>query len=304
MWRPLSWILELIGGARIYVRPGWRTPPVGDLQAPDALGGDGYVALRSARALYEVWGPPPGSPFEPFHCVTLFAALDRLAASREACPPSAVDVAVYEQHPNLQPSDRPLELLWLVQGAMVVVDLEGPSSVALAARLVGLGCQPVCTFDNWPHPSAALNPERVLAFLLRHGPVVARARPSILPSAPPVWICDRDRLTGGRPSPGRFDNRYFLDDTVLPGSAVLRAAGVGRIVVIAPTRAAPLTKDVAAWLADRGKDGFEVLRADVDDDALDIRPIQPVREHFPAVGSRSDAGGFGTLVPEPSSSSS
>lgn len=302
MWRPLSWILETIAGIRLYQPPGWTTPAVGSAGATDASGGRSFEAFRSSRALYDLWGPVPDSPYEPYHCATLFAALDRMRSTAEPMPSGPAEVALYENTPALEAAGPPLEPLWLVQGVMVVVDLPGPSTVALGAKLVARGCQPVCTFDNWPHPHANLRPEAVLAMLLRHAPVVAAARAALLPGAPPVWLCDADRLSGSRPSPGRFDNRYFLDDTVLPGTAVLRGAGIGRIVVVKPEGGTALQKDVAAWLADRAKDGFEVYAATADDPALDLRAIQPAREHFPQVGSRADAGGFGTLIPEPSSS--
>jgi len=301
MWRPLSWIFEAIGRLRVKNRPTWSMPQVGESRAPDVASSNLWRAHATAEALYDLWGPPQGSPFEPYHCVTLFAALDHPDLKGKASPLGSAQFVPAEVLALCKPGP-PVQPLWLVQGTLVVLDLDGPASVAAAARLVAGGCQPVCTFDNWPHRRGVLKPEVTLGAMLRHAPVVAAARERLLPSSPPVWVCDRTRLTGARPSPGNFDNRYFLDDTVLPGTRVLRLAAITRIVLVIPVHASTVQRDVRAWLADRRKEGFETWVTAADDPDLDLRPLTLDREHFPAVGSRSDAGGFGALVPEPSSS--
>ncbi|HXV85118.1 MAG TPA: hypothetical protein VD793_00385, partial [Gemmatimonadales bacterium] len=69
--------LELLGRIRLgfSIR---RKLTVGHPGAPDAQGGRGWRNYLSAERLFDVWGPVPGSPWVPFHCVPLFAALDRL----------------------------------------------------------------------------------------------------------------------------------------------------------------------------------------------------------------------------------
>jgi hypothetical protein len=184
---------------------------------------------------------------------------------------------------------------------MVLVDLPGPKSVALAARLVQAGMQPICTFDHWPHDRAGIPAERVLEQLMRHSVVVAEARKRLTPEAPPVWICDSLRLTGGRPAPGHFDNRYYLDDSLLPGPRMLRSAGIERLVLVVPSANATISADLGFWLGERLKDGFQTLRVSIDDAGLEARPFTPSgdRNAF-RVGGRNDAGGFGVLVPVPS----
>lgn len=300
MWSPLSLILEALTKARLYWAKAQNVPAIGASGATDALGGETWKRFATARTLFEIWAPALDSPFEPYHCVTLFAALDR--ANIAPHPLASSSAQSVEAVQVLRPTSELLDVQWLTQSTMVVIDLFGPSTVALGARFVQRGCQPVCTFDNWPHPRAVLKPQFTLAALLRHAPVVAAARPLVQVASPPVWLCDRSRLVGSRPSPGGFDNRYYLDDTLLPGTQFLQRNGIGRIVVIGPARDAVLSPDLNAWLADRARDGLEVFAASVDDPHLDVRPVTPKRTHFPRVGSRSDAGGFGSLVPEPSSS--
>lgn len=252
--------------------------------------------------LFDTWGPVPGSPWEPFHCVTLFAALERIAAPGPTAPAVA---AKLEAGPHLAPlpadawPDRPP---WLMEGTLTVIDLDGPQSVALGARLVRAGAQPVCTFDNWPHQAGVQKPEEVLAQLLRHATTVAAARDALTPSSPPVWLCDRQRLVGGDPRPRQFDNRYFLDDTLLPGTGYLKKAGIGTIVVVQQTASTSMSRDLEAWLADRAADKMAVFVTHLQTEHLEAEPITPVRSHVPKVGLRSDAGGFGRLIPEPSSS--
>ena len=52
-------------------------------------------------------------------------------------------------------------------------------------------------------------------------------RRELVDQSPPVYICDRNRLgtTPGRPRD--FDNRYFLDDSILPSRSDERRVGKG-----------------------------------------------------------------------------
>lgn len=300
MWRPLSLILEVITNLRYRSRFNRLVPAIGVAGAVDVRGGDTWKRYAKPRSLFEIWAPALDSPYEPYHCVTLFAALDHARISPHPPPPGVVDRI--EEHPVLQSPEQPIEVHWLTQSTMVIIDVFGPSAVALGVRFIQRGCQPVCTFDNWPHPKGVVKPEFALASLLYYSPIVADARPLIKVDSPPVWLCDVSRLVGKRPSPGGFDNRYYLDDTLLPGSNFLKARGIDRIVIIRGRDAHTIAADMQAWLADRARDGFEIFSTHLEDPHLDVKPIQPVRGHFPRVGSRSAAGGFGSLVPEPSSS--
>lgn len=315
MWQPLSKLLDSIGRLRVALGPSKVSVQVGFPGADDALGGFDWKNYRTSEALYEVWGPPSGSVWEPYHCVPLFAALDALksakwpATTNEPWPTAAEEAARIETDPHLPgaAAREPLGREWAENGVWVILDVPGVVAVPLATRFVLAGYQPVCTFDHWPHPAGLLKPERILAQLLRYAPVVAEARQRLHPASPPIWICDRDRLGRGSGMPREFDNRYFLDDSILPGPDALRKAGIRHVVCIVPEAWMHPLEDIQAYLASLKREGFsEIHGAALNDPELrtfDFAPVGAPRRFDAAHYQRSAAGGFGRLIPEESSSS-
>lgn len=339
MWPQWSRVLEGLGRVRLGIHRRTRMA-VGDPRAPDARGGSEWKAFLSAEALYRVWGPLEGSPWEPFHAVPLFAALDRLP--RERVGPTNPDRLMAAGMVDSEPADlrdqgtgrqaslrreeaapqrvgqeaRPGSLPsharpgappppWIDSSTWLVLDLPGRTVVEAAAWLVtGAGVQPVCTFDHWPHPAGVLRPEHILAELLRWASTLEAARGRIAGDAPPLWICDSQRLGSWKGSPGDFDNRYFLDDSILPGPGFLARAGIRRVVYLAPGEGDIPVLDLEECFSDLLKAGLPVHYALISDPAFELRPFSaPPTPRLLRTSSfrRSAAGGFGTEVPEPSS---
>jgi hypothetical protein len=162
----------------------------------------------------------------------------------------------------------------------------------------------VCTFDNWPHPRGLLKPEDTLEALLRWATTVATARSRLQVTSPPVWICDSERLGTRQGKPGEFDNRYYLDDSVLPGASMLSRAGVRQIVYVTLGGDPTPTLDLEGYFADLLIAGLPVLRLDLADPTLEPGPFATPLTRRPVSTfsfRRSAAGGFGTEVPQPSS---
>ncbi len=207
---------------------------------------------------------------------------------------------------------------WLEPGTLCVVDLPGRATVEAAVWLVtGAGAQPVCTFDHWPHARGLLPADLLLAELLRWATTVASSRGRIASDAPPLFLCDATRLGTRQGQAGEFDNRYFLDDSILPTPRVLTGAGIRRVVYLgwaggeespdAPEIGphVPLP-DLVEWFSELLTAGIELHHVPVADPELRLRPFQaPARRpRFSRKGfRRSAAGGFGADVPDPSSSS-
>ncbi len=299
---PWSKLLDLLSGIGRIRLPLWSSRAevtVGDRGAADALGGDDWTRFFSSEALFDAWSPPPQSPWEPFHCVTLFAALDRIWRTAVGPAPEA-----WFTGRAARPFPAPA---WVDAGAWAFLDLPGPQSVAVGAWLcAGASYQTACTFDNWPHRQGLVHPERVLAALLRYAPVAAAARERLDARSPPVWICDRDRLGKRKGRPLEFDNRYFLDDSILPGPDLLRGAGIHTLVYVAEHPLQEESADLSAYFRLLEGQGIRLLRAGIDDDATwqQPQPFRPSRRTFRQRGFfRSTAGGFGAPIPEPSSSS-
>ncbi len=312
MWRRWSGLLESLGALRVpRLLPDFlfrRRLVVGDPEGVDAKGGAGWKEYLDAIRLFDAWGPHPEGPWGPYHCVPLFAALDRLdrtAVGPTPVPGSRVHLASgpapLPEHARPGAPRPP----WIEPGSWVILDLPGPRSVEAAAWLVGAArCQPVCTFDHWPHRMGVLPAERVLAELLRWATTLEELRGELRPEAPPLWVCDRERL-GERPGrPNEFDNRYFLDDSVLPGPGVLAGNGVQRVVYVVPGPSDVPLADLELYFSELLAAGLEVLRVVLADPAAEARPLSspPSPRPPPRKGyRRSSAGGFGTHVPEPSS---
>ncbi|MBX3744037.1 MAG: hypothetical protein KF833_01890 [Verrucomicrobiae bacterium] len=314
MWQPWSKILEALGRFRIPFGPSRAAVTVGQPGATDAQGGSEWMRYRSGEALCDVWGPLPETPWECFHCVPLFASLDALdrvgtdkGARNEPWPTAPEQAAHLELPPHLDTAcqGEPLGDDWVRSGVWVILDLAGYPSIALAARLVAAGYQPVCTFNHWPHPQGLIRAENLLAGLLRFAPVISAVRHRLSPASPPVWICDRDRL-GQRPArPREFDNRYYLDDASLPGPETLRRAGIRHLVCIVPERSSTPMADLRAYFAGLRKEGFTEIHgaalSDPDLTPFDLRAAPEDETFKDAEYQRSASGGFGRLIPEPSS---
>ena len=341
MWQRWSRILESLGRLRIPIRL-VKGRTAGDPNAPDALGGRDWSGFARSEALFRAWGPLEGTPWEPYHAIPLFASVDWMDRRRVGPTPEAVveaDRARLEaaDRAGSAPSGRGMArpdaafLLprharpgappppWLEPGTLCVLDLPGRAAVEAAAWLVTDGeAQPVCTFDHWPHPKALLPADVIVAELLRWASTLTAARGRLAADAPPLWICDAMRLGTRKGRPGEFDNRYYLDDSILPTPRVLRDAGIFRVVYLgwagdedgpdAPAQGSqvPLA-DLVEWFTELLSGGLEIHHVPVWDPEFRLRPFQaPARRprFSPKDYRRSAAGGFGTEVPQPSSSGS
>ncbi|HMO51125.1 MAG TPA: hypothetical protein PKE26_07760 [Kiritimatiellia bacterium] len=307
MWQPLSKLLNLVGRLRIPGRPKRVELIIGNPAERDAMDATYWKNYQETEALFAVWGPPPGSPWEPYHCVPLFAALQTVKPDRIG--PTAPD-RVIETEGNGQLgvhlNTKPLGEAWAAQRSWVILDLPGAKSVPAALRLMAGGFQPVCTFDNWPHPAGLVKSEIVLAQLLRYAALAGDTRKHLATTSPPVWVCDRNRLGSGPARPRDFDNRYYLDDSILPSGETLRKNGIEQILCVVPTTDDLPRDDLRAYFRDLRKEGFAAIyRVGFSDPTLRAGafPESMYEVKFSTSGyARSDAGGFGMLIPEPSSS--
>jgi hypothetical protein len=306
MWQPWLKVLEWVGRLDVRGGPGSVAMTVGDPEAPDALGDMAWKPFCSPESLSGIWGPVEGSAWEAYHCLPLFASLDTF--KRQPVGPTPPQKAsAWESGPHLRgvPPGTPLGEVWIGERSMVVLDLPGPQSVALAPRFVAAGFQPVSTFDHWPHPKGLVPAQDVLSQLLRFSSVIHPLREHLTSTSVPMWICDRNRL-GQRPGrPLEFDNRYYLDDSVLPGATTLRTHSIQHILCLVPEPDTPPTADLAAYFKDLRKDGFHSIHGVAASDPTltpfdlpeDSRPDRVRQDSF----HRSHAGGFGQLIPESSS---
>lgn len=288
-----------------------RTGPNG---ATDCLFSEDWRRWADARRLFELWGPPQASPWSAFHRPTLFAALESIEPAA-LWPGPAPGLSIVEA-PREAPS-------WARRDTAILLDMPGSHAVAWAAAIARrAGHEPVATFNNWPHRRGLVDMAETIAALLFFAPWAFEARDRRGSAddpghAPPVLMLDRRRLGTRSPRPTEFDNRYFLLESDLPTAAMLLRAGVKRVVYARPSepeRAGANNEpdDVNRYLHELGK---KLPLALVTLDATSWTTQEPVawipvvrKTPFNTVSDpafrgfkRSAAGGFGELIPEPSS---
>lgn len=327
-WKPFE-ILGRLGlpRRRIDAGPVEMGPP----EAVDASGGDGWRQYVTAPKLYDLWGPPHDSRWSGYHKPTLFAAIDGITPER--LRPCGLPSFGVPDAPRRTPD-------WADERTAIALDLPGPFAVAYGAWLAGRGRHvPIATFNNWPHAQGLVDATSVLAALLYYSPWIAAAElRGDERIAPPVLLLDRARLGRRAPRPNDFDNRYFLLETDLPPGAQLAAGGIERLVYVRPDVEAqpaapapgtmgalvealspprpspshPEMDDVNGWLHDLGdRVRVHLATASLVEWAItDPAPFAPAVRKTPFSTTsdpafrgfrRNAAGGFGKLVPEPSS---
>jgi hypothetical protein len=114
----------------------------------------------------------------------------------------------------------------------VIVDVQGPTSVAVAAGMAPL-FDPVFVFDNWPHPLGVVPSHLTLGSVLYYRPLFMRLRAGRTGRAPPAFVLDRNRLARYTDEETQFDNRYVAR---LPTASNLQALGIRRLLYIAPDK--------------------------------------------------------------------
>jgi hypothetical protein len=312
-------LLERIGA------PTRTVPELSDVRHPPRLRQGLWHEFRDYDILFQLYGPPENSPFFPYHCPTIFAAIDRLKLQPRLTELST-EVTV----------ERPDGVwAWLDRETFVLLELPGGLSVQMGAHLlIEAGAQLVSTFDHWPlaNPvrpfdessytgmeampwppqqiriNVAIDSRDILDSMVTLAPrVFEQTLKGIAADAPAVWMCDSRRTVATRPGPGDFDNRYFIDDSILPAEAQLRRLGIRKLVFFGASTQTSPSNDLSVFINECHRAGMELLSVALDDPAtwalpLPMSPPPEVRLSgikFP----KSQIGGFGRQVPVPSESS-
>jgi hypothetical protein len=300
-------------------------PPLKDALAEGVIRHGHWHEFRHYDILFQLYGPPAASPFLPFHCPTLFAGIDRLNL-RPRLTELSTEVTIERPDGAWQ---------WLKPDTFVLMDLPGGLSVQMGASLlIEAGAQLISAFDHWP----AANPQRspnetsyihmaalpwppqhlrgdvaidsrdVLDSMVSLAPQVwQRTRQGIATNAPAVLLCDSRRTVASTPGPGDFDNRYYIDDSILPGEALLRRQGIRQLAYFSASSASEPSADLTLFINECARGGMRLLNIALDQpetwaSPLAMRPPAEVRLSSLAF-PKSQVGGFGRKIPVPSESS-
>jgi len=132
------------------------------------------------------------------------------------------------------------------------------------------------------------------------------------PNAPPAFLLDERRITGHHmPMPNRFDNRWMVFPQDFPSASFLKEQGITSVVLVVERTTDHPQRDLAHVLRRWQEGGLSIQLKSI----IDHEPPQPITVHLPSRFRilwyralamldfrRNSAGGFGSIVPDPSSS--
>ncbi|MGF1575894.1 MAG: hypothetical protein ACFCU9_08120 [Cyanophyceae cyanobacterium] len=193
----------------------------------------------------------------------------------------------------------------------LVIDLPGAESLSVGLALAKRGYCPVPTYNGCHGPGEVVDTLPLLRGMAAASSWLGSLMLS--PQAPPAFLLDSRRNGGSMlvSTPGSFDNRWLIFPEDLPSANFLLQLGIQRVIVVqsdSQTVAEDLTHALLRWQGSGVTVTGQMLNP-VSSFGLNLR----VPRWFRALGHRaaammgfrkSAAGGFGSIVPEPSSSSS
>jgi hypothetical protein len=245
------------------------------------------------QQLFEAWAPA-ASRWSAWAKPVLFAQMQIPAES-----------------PKSRDDSNSLDLSWLgssIQDCAMVVDLHGPESVRYGLALAQAGFRPVPLYNCNPGPSAAIDLTQLEESLCCSAERLQML--NCLPDAPPAFLLDARRMKPDRvPNPGIFDNRWLVFPQDFPSASFLKASGITRVIVLQSDDGQPaddLRHVLLRW-QEQGLQIFIKPRRDPSPPTpIEItRPSQfrSIWRYFLATLGlrRNSAGGFGSIVPQPSS---
>lgn len=277
----------------------------------------------SAQDLFGMWAPST-SVWSDWAKPVLFAHL-------ATTPVSGGSTESFEPGPELD---------WTRDyrsGTALIVNLPGVAAIEAGVALADRGFRPVPLYNcaaTLTGSKVAVDVRPIMSALIRYTPAIARQR--ISENAPPAFLIDYDRNPPVQPGPGEFDNRWVVFPQDFPSATFLKANGINRVVVIQPGRSSRFTPELAADLYEVVKrwhaGGIEATLREVpvqtpvgaspvpaaQTPVIDSNAHKPLtfgrmsRLRLGAAGvlalmfalarRRSAGGGFGRVVPFPSSS--
>lgn len=195
----------------------------------------------------------------------------------------------------------------------VIVDVPGDDAVAYGVRLAALGYWPVPLFNACPAPMpkllSATDVRPMMAALIRGAGELQNVKTN--PEAPPAFLLDSRRFTGGRLAPGQFDNRWVVLPQDLPSATYLAAWHIERVLLIQHVGDQP--QDDLAHVLRRWQEGgirvlVKQLMADMPSQETEVAKPSWFRSMCRVAAvlvglRRNSTGGFGALVPVPTESS-
>jgi hypothetical protein len=190
----------------------------------------------------------------------------------------------------------------------VIVNLPGVEAIKYGLALAQLGYRPVPLFNSIDGPGAVINVREIKAGLMDGA---ENLRSLIIGlKAPPAFLLDSNRMAK-RPKQGDFDNRWVVFPQDFPSGTFLLSRVIKKVILI--QLSSSIDRDLGQVLAFWKRSGIEILLMDGQGEwtpraAENLKPIRRMNFARAAFGAilivslglrRSNAGGFGSIIPTP-----
>lgn len=268
----------------------------------------------SREEAFELWAPH-GAPWSAWTKPVLFAHF-----------PAVIDPSFGSEPPRrVAVWERPV-----TGNELLVVDLPGTLSLALAERLVAAGIRPVPLFNAIParpeqliagsgyQPRELVDIDPIVEALANATLRLRHALASLPAEAPPAFLLDSRRSLGVPPRPGDFDNRSLSLPTDFPSAELLQSRGITSVLLVleeddSKALGGQPRSDLSHTLLRWQEAGLTILGCQIDDSGC-VFPGEVVHVRRPpwfralwygvlaTFGlKRNPMGGFGGKLPLPSS---
>ena len=241
--------------------------------------------MYDSISAYKAWAPE-GSIWAAWNKPVLFATL-----RHRGRPPLTVPKLDWAHFPDRKTA--------------IIVDLPGIDSVAEGLALAELGYRPVALYNGTDGPNMAKT--IVKTRNLAHGVFMAAEILSELRlpfDAPPAFLLDADRMSGGGKRPGMYDNRWCVFAQDMPSAELLKQRGISRIIL--RTTGIMISSDLTHVLVRYQQAGISILQSKGGILSVPVTVSTPsffksVLYRFRVISglTRNAAGGFGAAIPEP-----
>jgi len=203
----------------------------------------------------------------------------------------------------------PFDVFWAPSAGRtaIIVDLPGVASVTVGLALAARGYRPVPLYNTSFGDAAVVDAEAIARELLRRTAWLQGI--SLAKSAPPVFLLDANRMSPAvLPAPGRYDNRWIVFPQDFPSGSYLRANGVSDVLLVHGDKG--VQDDLSHVLLRWQQLGVKLSARDVSAPGqtreLRVTPPSLFRRLWYRVIAlsglrRNNAGGFGAVIPIPSS---
>lgn len=194
----------------------------------------------------------------------------------------------------------------LDKSTAIVVDLPGEESILTALVLAQKGYRPVPLFNCCKGPAMLINVSSLTRLLVTGARIISES--SIRPDAPPVFMLDSRRMeAGGVTNYGKFDNRWCIVPQDMPSAKYLKDSGISNVLLYS-TR---VREDISHILCRYQQSNIKIIigKDSQTIENIDVHPPSSFRSLLYRWGvlwglKRNSAGGFGAIVPEPTTSTS